>query len=379
MSDLTKAIAGVRSRVARFQSSRRINEENTKASLIDPILRALGWNTEETDEVQREYKMKSTDKPVDYALILARRPRLFIEAKALGENLDDRKWANQIMGYAAVAGVEWIALTDGDKWRLYNAHAAVAVEDKLFREFRISDSAAITEDTLRLLARDGMGEPLLQTLWRVQFIDRRVQRSIEELVADADTELLKLVVRGSSGLTEKDVRASLVRARIAVTFPVDTRPLPNVKQGSRVADRAAHRDSTPTIRLAKSSASKPRAGVTLSDLIAAGILSAPLELRRRFKGVDVRARVDADGSVIVDGQRTQSLSTAGGIAIARVRGVDPASDSVATDGWSFWRFVDSDQAERPIHALRERYLKRRGIGAGQIEGSSSAKRLRPKP
>ena len=83
MSDLTKAIAGVRSRVARFQSSRRINEENTKAWLIDPILRAIGWNNEETDEVQREYKMKSTDKPVDYALILARRPRLFIEAKAL--------------------------------------------------------------------------------------------------------------------------------------------------------------------------------------------------------------------------------------------------------------------------------------------------------
>ena len=46
-SDLTKAIAGVRSRIARFRSARGINEENTKASLIDPILRALGWNTEE--------------------------------------------------------------------------------------------------------------------------------------------------------------------------------------------------------------------------------------------------------------------------------------------------------------------------------------------
>ncbi|MBK6940309.1 MAG: hypothetical protein IPH13_08910 [Planctomycetes bacterium] len=119
------------------------------------------------------------------------------------------------------------------------------------------------------------------------------------------------------------------------------------------------------MRLAKSAstdapAKKARSGVTVSDLIATGTLRAPLELRRTFKGVEVRARIDADGSVVVDGQRTQSLSTAGGIAIARVRKVDPKSDSVATDGWAFWRFTDSDGSEKPIDALRVRYLDRRG-------------------
>ncbi|MET0236812.1 MAG: hypothetical protein ABW224_19340 [Kibdelosporangium sp.] len=47
-----------------------------------------------------------------------RTPRLFIEAKGLGENLDDPRWANQTISYAAVAGVEWVALTDGAEWRI---------------------------------------------------------------------------------------------------------------------------------------------------------------------------------------------------------------------------------------------------------------------
>jgi hypothetical protein len=54
----------------------------------------------------------------------------------LGENLDDRRWAGQIMGYAHVAGVKWVVLTDGDEYRLYNAYAEGPVEDKIFRKFR---------------------------------------------------------------------------------------------------------------------------------------------------------------------------------------------------------------------------------------------------
>ena len=64
---------------------------------------------------------------MDYALLLLRTPRLFVEAKALGQNLDDRRWAHQIMGYATVAGVEWVVITDGDEYRIYNALAHVRI------------------------------------------------------------------------------------------------------------------------------------------------------------------------------------------------------------------------------------------------------------
>ncbi len=95
--DLTQTLVAVRRRIVRAKTA-GLNEENTKATLIDPILRALGWDVEDIDEVAREYRVKSRDKPVDFALFVSCDLRLLIEAKALGENLDDRRWANQIMG-----------------------------------------------------------------------------------------------------------------------------------------------------------------------------------------------------------------------------------------------------------------------------------------
>jgi hypothetical protein len=114
MAALSEVLAHVGERIQRYRNSLPINEQNTKAALIDPVLRTLGWDIEDVEEVHREYKLKSADNPVDYALMILRNPRLFIEAKPLGDSLDDRRWASQIMGYASVAGVEWVVLTNGD-------------------------------------------------------------------------------------------------------------------------------------------------------------------------------------------------------------------------------------------------------------------------
>jgi len=99
----------------------------------------LGWDTHDPDEVFREYRRKPQDNPVDHALFLHRSPRLFVEAQGLGTNLLDRKWVSQTLGYATVVGVEWCVLTNGDEYRLYNAHAPVDVEEKLFRSVTVSD------------------------------------------------------------------------------------------------------------------------------------------------------------------------------------------------------------------------------------------------
>jgi hypothetical protein len=83
MAVLDAVLGQVRQRVDRYRGS-PIGEQNTKAALIEPVLRALGWDVEDIEEVQREYKPKSADNPVDYALLVLRTPRLFLEAKGLG-------------------------------------------------------------------------------------------------------------------------------------------------------------------------------------------------------------------------------------------------------------------------------------------------------
>jgi hypothetical protein len=140
VQDLLDTLKQCVERLDRYRRpSQRVGESNTKAGLIEPIIAALGWDVLDPDEVHREYRRRPADNPVDYALLLSRTPRLFIEAKGLGENINDPKWANQTISYAAVAGVEWVALTDGAEWRVYNAHAPVPVEHKLFRAVRVAE------------------------------------------------------------------------------------------------------------------------------------------------------------------------------------------------------------------------------------------------
>ncbi len=124
MATLKEALGQVRARIERYKDS-SLNEEQTRYTLIDPIIRALGWDTEDIDEVRSQYRFQSNDNPVDYALIISGKPRLFLEAKALRGNLNDRKWSHQIMGYAGVAGVEWIALTEREDCQCVPNHLLV--------------------------------------------------------------------------------------------------------------------------------------------------------------------------------------------------------------------------------------------------------------
>jgi hypothetical protein len=85
----------------------RVSEQDTKRILITPAIAALGWDTLDIEEVRNEYRHNTADNPVDYALFLNRSPVLFVEAKPLGHDLNDRKWVVQTINYANTAGVDW--------------------------------------------------------------------------------------------------------------------------------------------------------------------------------------------------------------------------------------------------------------------------------
>jgi type I restriction enzyme R subunit len=72
-----------------------LNEADTKAAFIDPILSALGWELRDPFSVSQQYRHKPQDNPVDYALFILRAPVMFVEAKALNRDLSDYKWISQ--------------------------------------------------------------------------------------------------------------------------------------------------------------------------------------------------------------------------------------------------------------------------------------------
>lgn len=332
-----------------------IGESNTKAALIDPLLEALGWDTTDPDEVCREYKSKPQDNPVDYALLLYRTPRLFIEAKGLRRDLSDRKWVSQVLGYATVVGVEWCVLTNGDEYRVYNAHAPVDVEQKLFRVVRLSDEENSEHliDTLALLSKDKLEENQLAVYWKAHFVDRHVKTCLEEMLQGDDKSLIRLIRKRTPSLQPSEIRDSLRRAEIHIDFPLLSQSL------NRAVD--APREGEEKVPRKKAATGKKRPtfyAVKLEDLFREGFIAPPLELEREYKGHTLRATIVSDGRVVHEGTAYDSLSTAAGMARKSIIGTQPGRKYPQTNGWTFWKYRDLGTGRlHEVDHLRQQYLQ----------------------
>jgi len=341
------AVRKVRRRIQKIRErGERIGEQNTKAALIDPLLAALGWNLEELDEVSREYKRKPQDNPVDYALFVMRSPCLFVEAKPFHRDLSDRKWISQTLGYATVVGVKWCVLTNGNEYRLYNAHAPVDVEEKLFRSVRVADPEEKEEllDTLLLLSKEKMKEKELDVLWRAHFVDRQVKEALHAIFDSQERSLIRLIRKRTKELKPSEIRDSLKRADVRIDFPVLTMPLEAAEEREVGAER-------PAIRRGKS--------IKISELIQAGIIEPPLKIEKTYKGVRLEAEITEDGSILFEGKRYSSPSMASAWAKKTVVGAPPGRTRPHMSlGWTFWHFRDPETGELvKLDTLRQRYLR----------------------
>jgi predicted type IV restriction endonuclease len=105
MKSLDAAVVNVLQTAERMKASGAGgNEANTRAHLVDPILASLGWNLQDFEEVDREFRVYDGTF-LDYALRIEGRPRLFVEAKALNKPLTDRAFIAQTVNYANNEGV----------------------------------------------------------------------------------------------------------------------------------------------------------------------------------------------------------------------------------------------------------------------------------
>jgi hypothetical protein len=362
MADLEVALATVRDRIARYQRQ-GIGEQDTKAALIVPILRALGWDLEDLEDVKLEYRRRPSDNPVDYALFLLRTPRLFIEAKSLGAHIDDGKWASQILAYATVAGVEWVALTDGNEWRIYNSHAPVPVEQKLFRVVRVAEPDTKAGGTLRLLAKAQMADHLIDAFWKSDFVDRQVRDALGRVFGpEPDPALVRLIRAKAVALSPGEIRASLGRLRTTFDFPVvasqsvEQAELPSARPP---VGRAATSTSIETKKV--TGEGTPWRHVTLEHLINAGLIRVPFPIEHRFRGVEVTARIEGLSRIVFDGIAYDSLSTAGGVARKSVAGPYPGRDIPQTNGWTFWQFRGADGVQHALDHLRREFHERKVV------------------
>jgi hypothetical protein len=334
------AIEAVKGRIEQFgQPGSAVNEANTKNWFIEPLLRAMGWDTHDPRSVQAEYRAQGAGQnPVDYALMVDGAPALFLEAKALGTPLQTPQFVNQVVAYGAVAGVQWVVITDGDEYRIYRTDTTAAAPDKLLASFRLSDRAHGTEalDFLMTLHRDVLALDKLHGLWTERDVDRKVKAELQTILSGEDDGFLKFLSRRIPSLRASDIAVSLRRATVTVAYPkasvAQSAPLLAAAPAATTAPRKFSADggATRTERLARLVAALDEQG-----------RSWPVTVEATYRGRDFTGLLSREGTLHVLNQSFGTFSAAG-IAV-----VQSVSGSRATlNGWTFWRVRGRDGVAR---------------------------------
>lgn len=135
LDDLKETIKTLRERIQARRAYLEGNETRTRQALIDPMLRTLGWDVEDPNSVELEYGIKR--KWADYALMKSGRPIAVIEAKSLGRALkDDEKM--QALNYANMDGIDYMAVTNGDHWQMFDVFKRGQLDNRTLMEFQLT-------------------------------------------------------------------------------------------------------------------------------------------------------------------------------------------------------------------------------------------------
>jgi predicted type IV restriction endonuclease len=131
------------------------SEANTKKRLIEPLLEILGWDLL-SNEVRLEYPVKigSRSTYVDYALMLEDKPVVLVEAKSFNDLLSEN-YSSQIISYGKVEDVQWVALTNGRRLKVFDTKAGKTEKDCLVVDINL-ETLPQQVNKLKLLSRESI-------------------------------------------------------------------------------------------------------------------------------------------------------------------------------------------------------------------------------
>ncbi|HHS49483.1 MAG TPA: hypothetical protein ENM99_06605 [Desulfurella acetivorans] len=116
MNHIKEVLGPVVEKIKKFRSLYEQNEMAVRDQIVNPILKNLGWDPENPEEVQPNV---STEEGVpDYSLLKNGKKILFVEAKKLGIDIEQKEIIRQLAKYSFSEGTKYGVLTNGAVWIL---------------------------------------------------------------------------------------------------------------------------------------------------------------------------------------------------------------------------------------------------------------------
>ncbi len=175
LENLLTLVEKLRERIGSHGDALRKSEALTRYVLIDPLLRELGWDTEDPALVKPEYG--SGRGFADYALFSNNGPIMMLEAKKLDESLVGAR--RQAVDYAMdETGIKtrYLSVTDGACWEIYDTNKPVS--DMLAASFDLKSTSA-ADACLKALA-----------LWRPSVISGQIAVGATPVIGLPDNQTL---------------------------------------------------------------------------------------------------------------------------------------------------------------------------------------------
>jgi hypothetical protein len=119
MPTLADTIHVLKDRIKKYRSTYDRNEMATRSQVVEPLLRVLGWDAEDPDKVQPN--LSAEEGIPDYTLFLGEKKVLFVEAKKMSVDIEDRQVLGQLAKYCFGEGMSYGLLTNGVIWILFRA------------------------------------------------------------------------------------------------------------------------------------------------------------------------------------------------------------------------------------------------------------------
>ena len=209
LESLLELVETLKARIDEHGDQLRQSEALTRYALIDPLLRELGWDTEDPASVIPEYKSGSGS--ADYALLTGNHPAMMIEAKKLGTPLLDSV-VSQGIQYCLMEGTKHFSVTDGQRWEVYETHKPVPIDQKRVIEFDLKGQLS-TEVCLKVLA-----------LWRPSVRSGHVVSGHQAVVELTESSLVPAAERGDESVLSDYAavppESGLVPATVQIASPI---------------------------------------------------------------------------------------------------------------------------------------------------------------
>ncbi len=179
-----------------------IKEQDTKVTLVEPLLQWLGWHILDPHEVSREWRRRRKDNPADYALFADDRdkPVLLIEAKTLGDPLENDAGWKQLVNNGVDAGIRWCARMNGRLVVLVNLLHEAPREKKIFWEVDLSRLGEPGEmsfeqavEHLELLSKEALSSGRTNRAWDEHQARMKIDTAIETVLGEPPDFLIDTI------------------------------------------------------------------------------------------------------------------------------------------------------------------------------------------